>query len=258
MFRLPVSGWEVVVRPPNGTDDLVILETEGNAVASALTLLARVARRADADGADWPALCVTDFEVLLAILRQAVLGPAMTCAFDCPRPACRERVGVGFSLADYVAAARPRRPHDVIDSDRPHWFRVRDAAVSFRLPTAADQSAVLGRSDAAQLLAERCLDPADMSGPPRARAERAMAVMAPEISRPVVGRCPACDATVRAGLHLPSLVMTELRRAAEGLHEDVHVLASAYHWQEEAILALPRRRRQDYAMRARRSLAGAA
>ena len=78
-----------------------------------------------------------------------------------------------------------------------------------------------------------------------------MAVMAPEISRPVVGRCPACDATVRAGLHLPSLVMTEL-------HEDVHVLASAYHWKEEAILALPRRRRQDYAMRARRSLAGAA
>jgi hypothetical protein len=258
MFRLPVSGWEVVVGPPNGTDDLVILETEGNAVARALTLLARVARRPDVDAADWPALCVTDFEVLLAMLRQAVLGPAMSCAFDCPRSGCSQRVEIGFSLADYVGAARPRRPHDVIDSDRPHWFRLRDAPLSFRLPTAADQSAVLGRSDAAQLLAERCLDPADMSGRPRGRAERAMAAMAPEISRPVVGRCPACDATVRAGLHLPSIVMTELRRAAEGLHEDVHVLASTYHWQEEAILALPRRRRQDYAIRARRFLAGAA
>jgi hypothetical protein len=258
MFRLPVSGWDVVVRRPNGTDDLVILETEGNAVERSLTLLARVARRPDAEGADWPALCVTDFEMLLAMLRQTVLGPALTCAFDCPRPACRERVEVGFNLADYVGAARPRRPHDVIASDRPHWFRLRDAAVSFRLPTAADQSAVLDRKDAAQLLAQRCLDPADMSGPPRLRAERAMAAMAPEISRPVVVRCPACDTTVRAGLHLPSLVMTELRRAAEGLHEDVHVLASAYHWQEEAILALPRRRRQDYAMRARRFLAGAA
>src|SRR5262245_18468512 len=258
MFRLPVSGWKVVVQPPNGTDDLVILETERNAIARAITLLARVARRADADNADWPALCVTDFEVMLAVLRQTVLGPAMTCAFDCPRPACRERVEVGFSLADYVGAARPRRPHDVIVSDRPHWFRLRDATISFRLATAADQSAVLGRSDAAQLLAQRCLDPADMSGPARVRAERAMATMAPEISRPIVGRCPACDATVHAGLHLPSLVMTELRRAAEGLHEDVHVLASAYHWHEEAILALPRIRRQDYAMRARRSLAGAA
>src|SRR5437868_12715142 len=133
MFRLPVNEWEVVVRPPNGTDDLVILETEGNAVARALTLLARVAWRADADAADWPALCVTDFEVVLAMLRQAVLGPAMTCAFDCPRPACRERVEVVFRLADYVGAARPRRPHDVIASDRPNWFCLRDAAVSFRL-----------------------------------------------------------------------------------------------------------------------------
>ena len=114
MFRLPVSGWEVVVRPPNGTDDLVILETEGNVVARALTLLARVARRADADAADWPALCVTDLEVLLAMLRQTVLGPAVTCAFDCPRPDCRERVEVGFSLAGYVgggAAAAPARRH---------------------------------------------------------------------------------------------------------------------------------------------------
>jgi hypothetical protein len=258
MFRLPVSGWEVVVRPPNGTDDLVILETEGNAVARALTLLARVAWRAEGGDADWPALCVTDFEVLLAMLRQAVLGPAVTCAFHCPRPACGERVEVGFSLADYVGAALPRRPHDVIVSDRPCWFRLRDAAASFRLPTAADQSAVLGRSNAAQVLAQRCLDPGDLSGPARVRAERAMAAMAPEISRPVAGRCPACAATVRAGLHLPSLVMSELRRAAEGLHEDVHVLASAYHWHEEAILALPRKRRQDYAMRARRLLAGAA
>src|SRR5262245_49353601 len=151
MFRLPVSEWEVIVQPPNGTDDLMILETEGNAVGRALTLLARVARRADAGAADWPGLCVTDFEVLLAILRQTVLGPAVICAFDCPRPDCRERMEVGFSLADYIGAARPRRPHDVIVSDRPHWFCLTDAVGSFRLPTAADQSAVLGRSDAAQL-----------------------------------------------------------------------------------------------------------
>ena len=216
MFRLPISGSEVVVRPPNGTDDLVILEAEGNVVARALTLLALIARRDDADVADWPALCVTDFEVLLAMLRQTVLGPAVTCTFDCPRLDCRERVEVAFSLSDYVGTARPRCPHDVIASDRPHWFRLTDAAGSFRLPTAADQSAVLGHSDAAQLLAKRCLDPADMPRSARTRAERAMAAMAPEISRPVIGRCPACGATARAGLHLPTLVMAELRGPPRG------------------------------------------
>jgi hypothetical protein len=258
MLRLPVRGWDVLVRPPDGTDDLLILETNGNAVARALVLLARVARRADGEEADWGALCVTDFEVLLAALREMVLGPVMLCAFDCPRPDCGERGEFGFRLPDYVAAASPGRPRGVITSDRPHWFRLEDAAASFRLPTAADQCAVLDHIDGARLLAERCLDPPAIAGAIRARAERAMAIMAPEVSRPIVGRCPACGARVRAGLHLPSLVMAELRRAAAGLHEDVHLLASTYHWEEAAILALPRKRRQDYADRARRRAAGAA
>jgi hypothetical protein len=258
MLRLPVSGCEVLVRPPDGTDDLLILETEGNVVARALALLARVALPANEEAADWPTLCITDFEILLAALRETVLGPAMLCAFDCPGADCGERVEVGFSLADYAAPARPRRPRDIVQSDRPQWFRLADGPASFRLPTAADQCAVLNRADAARLLAERCLDPPDMADAMRARVERAMAVMAPEVSRPVAGRCPACGARVRAGLHLPSLVVAELRRAAAGLHEDVHVLACAYHWEEAAILALPRKRRQGYAERARRFLAGAA
>jgi hypothetical protein len=258
MLRLPVSGCEVVVRPPDGADDFATLEADGNVLARALVLLARVASRADGAAANWPALCVTDFEVLLAALRETVLGPAVLCLFNCPRRDCGERVEVGFRLPDYVAAARPGRPRGVVESERPQWFRLEDASASFRLPTAADQCAVLGRAECARLLAERCLDPPDMPLAARARVERAMALMAPEVSRPIVGRCPACDARVRAGLHLPSLVMTELRRAAVGLQEDVHVLASVYHWEEAAILALPRKRRQDYADRARGLLVGAA
>ncbi|MEO8714659.1 MAG: hypothetical protein ABI369_06575 [Acetobacteraceae bacterium] len=258
MPRLPVSGREVALRPPDGTDDLLILETQGNAVSAGLALLARVAQPADADAADWAALTVTDFEFVLAELRVVVLGQTVLCAFDCPSVGCGERAEVSFRMADYVAAARPGWPRGVIAMERPEWFRFDDAAGSFRLPTAADQCAVLGRAGAARMLAERCLDPPDMPTVVRARAERAMAVMAPEISRPVAGRCPACGAGVRAGLHLPSLVMAEFRRAAAGLHEDVHLLASAYHWDERAILSLPRARRQGYAGRARQLLAGAA
>jgi hypothetical protein len=249
----------VIVRLPDGADDLLIQENQGNVIARALALLARVARPADAETFDWSELVVTDFEVLVGHLRQAVVGPTVLCAFDCPSTGCGERVEVGFALADYMAAARPGRPRGVVAvPDRPGWFCFDHAPAAFRLPTAADQCAVLDRPGAAGLLAERCLDPPDMAQPLRARAERAMAVMAPEVSRPVAGQCPACGAAVRAGLHLPSMVMVELGRAAAGLDEEVHLLASTYHWAEAAILALPRQRRQGYATRARQLLAGAA
>jgi hypothetical protein len=259
MPRLPVSGREVRIRPQNGADDLLLLESDGNAVAAAVALLARVAEPADGGDSEWGALTVTDFELLVATLRVAVLGQHVACAFDCPRASCGQRGEVRFRLADYVAPVRLRAAAGVSEcAGRPGWFRLGDAQAAFRLPTAADQQAVLGEAGAARLLAARCLDPPDMAAPLRARAERAMAAMAPEVSRPVSGTCPGCGALVRAGLHLPGLVIAELRRAAAGLHEEVHLLASAYHWQEAAILALPRARRLAYAERARERLAGAA
>jgi hypothetical protein len=257
--RLPVSGREVRLRPPDGLDDLLLLESDAGPVATGLALLARVAAPADGGDADWAALTVTDFELLVAELRASVLGDTVACAFDCPRAGCGERGEVRFRLDDYIATVRPRAVTGVHPCDgRPGWFRFGDAPGAFRLPTAADQQAVLGRVDAARRLAARCLDPPDMAPPLRARAERAMAAMAPEASRPVRGQCPVCETLVRAGLHLPSLVMTELRRAALGLYEEVHLLAAAYHWQEPAILALPRARRGAYAEHARERLAGAA
>jgi hypothetical protein len=259
MPRLPVSGQEVRIRPPDGTDDLLLLVSDGNAVSVALGLLARIAEPQDGGGSDWAALAVTDFELLLAALRVMVLGEHVACAFDCPRAGCGARCEVRFRLADYLAPVRVRAAPGVSACcDRPGWFVLDGAPARLRLPTAADQRAVLGEADAARLLGARCLDPPDMAAPLRARAERAMAAMAPEVSRPLSGTCPGCGARGRAGLHLPNLVVTELRRAAAGLHEEVHLLASAYHWQEVAILALPRARRLAYAERARERYLGAA
>jgi hypothetical protein len=259
MLRLPVSRREVVLRPLDGIADLLILEAPGSVLQRALSLLGRIAQPAnDDDDADWSLLPVTDFEVLLASLRRAALGPDVACVFDCPAPGCGERVEVRFGLAEFVATARPRQPTGVVAASKTPWFCLADSPVSFRLPTAGDQCAVFGRAGAARLLAERCLDPPETGGILRRRIERAMALMAPEVSRLVAGHCPACGAHVRAGLHLPTLVMIELRRAAAGLHDEVHRLASAYHWDEAAILALPQRRRQAYAERAAQAAVGAA
>jgi hypothetical protein len=85
-----------------------------------------------------------------------------------------------------------------------------------------------------------------------------MAAMAPEVSRPIAGVCPACDAAVQAPLHVARVVVAELRRMAGAVHDDVDLIARAYHWTEATILALPQDRRRAYAERIRRSAALAA
>ena len=92
----------------------------------------------------------------------------------------------------------------------------------------------------------------------RARIERVMAAMAPDVSRPIAGDCPACGATVEAPLHVARVVVGELRRAAAAVHDDVDLIARSYHWPEATILALPQDRRRAYAERIRRAQARAA
>ncbi len=46
--------------------------------------------------------------------------------------------------------------------------------------------------------------------------------------------------------------LTELRKRAAFVYQDVDVLARRYHWSERAILALPSARRAAYAELARR------
>jgi hypothetical protein len=78
-----------------------------------------------------------------------------------------------------------------------------------------------------------------------------MAAMAPEVSRPLAGACPCCESAVEVPLHVARVVIGELRRAAGSVHDDIDLIARAYHWPEAAILALPQDRRRAYAERIR-------
>jgi len=201
-------------------------------------------------------LAVTDFEILLLQLRVARLGARMNLAFACPH--CRAMAEIVFTISDYVADILPKPGPDVTaDPNRPGWFRLGGGA-KFRLPTAGDVAAVADRADPGRALAALCLDETARQPRIRPRAERAMEAMAPEVSRQVAGTCPACGAAVRAGFSVTRVVMAEQKRLAAAVHDEVDLIARAYHWPQAEILALPRARRQAYAERIRRGSAARA
>jgi hypothetical protein len=243
-------GAAIALREPDGADDLLLHELLGTPPALALAFLGRLAP------CDVAKLVVTDFEILLLQLRAARLGPRMHLAFSCPH--CRAMAEIVFTAADYVADIRVKPvPHVTADPDRPGWFRLAGGE-GFRLPTAGDLAAVADRAEPGRALAALCLDEMARKPRNRARVERAMEAMAPEVSRPVAGTCPACGAAVRAGFAVARVVMAEQKRLAGAVHEEVDLIARTYHWPQAEILALPRARRQAYAERIRHGRARAA
>ena len=114
-------------------------------------------------------------------------------------------------------------------------------SLRLRVPTGADQEAIAELPDfeAMQTLFDRCR--IEGSGDISA-AEAALESVAPEVTVTVLAGCPAChadnDLFVDPYLGLPA--------RAEPLFDEIHRLASRYHWTERDILALPRARRQLY------------
>ena len=250
LIILPVEGREVRLKAVDGASEMLIAEARGEPARLALDLLERVAEPADDGPADWGGLTVTDFEALVLGLRLDLFGAQVRSDFQCPEPGCDERIEMEFSLLDYLGAVRPRRPKGVEPAaDRPGWWRLGE--LEFRLPSARDQLLAQASADGAGRLAELCLGPGPVTPAARAKVERAMAAMAPEVSGPVEGRCPGCGAGLRAMFHAPSFVIGEMRRAFGLLGEEIDLIASSYHWSEAEILAMPRARRQAYAERIR-------
>jgi hypothetical protein len=255
MARLPVSGMEVRFRTPDGNDDLAMLEAGGSVMERALMALDRLAEvdggaAAEAQGAGpaWPELTVTDFEVALLRLRRFLFGDSVSCLFRCPAEGCGERMEPEFSISELLEDVQPTLPKQVTRAAE-GWFSLPSGDVRFRLPTVCDQVSVADEPRGYEELASRCvgcIEGKSLNARAMAQVERAMAAMAPRVSRVLDGTCPACGAALKMLLYVPELVMNELRLAAAGVHEEIHAIAGAYHWDERTILDMPQVRRRAY------------
>jgi hypothetical protein len=243
--RLPVSGTVVVFRAPNGADDVFLAEQSACDASVAVELLARVATAPDGSLIDWASLPVTDVDAGLLALRRTLLGEVVRAAVRCTAAECGALFDVSFRISDYLRHHLPRKAR-TSNGDEPGWFRLDRTETFFRLPTACDVIALTGETDVEGALAARCIRP-DASSKVRRRVETAMQALAPSLYDELDCVCHECGASVPLVFNPVRFVLGELAGRAAHIYDDVHLLASRYHWTENDILALPQARRARYA-----------
>jgi hypothetical protein len=218
-----------------GTDEMRFLDGRGGDAAR----LADLARHLDllAEGDD-PGL--PGWESCLLDLRRVLNGPRISAELSCPD--CGEGVALIFGIDDL-----PRDADPVTDSI---------AGVALRALRLSDLLAVEaeGRDRLTALLSragDRTADwaAAVLAGPDRDNAvtvlERAVSGLDLHLST----NCTDCGAAIVSAFDVQAFVSAELTEAARRLLDDVHRIASVYHWSESDILALPRNRRLAYLSR---------
>jgi hypothetical protein len=254
---LPISGTEFALQDADGSSEMAVLEAAGSEIALALVLLSRTAALAGQPASEHAlrTLTITDFEYLLLSLRASWLGLRMTLGLACN--VCHELAQLDVELSELLAQATPLTPRGVAPLPaRSSWFTL--DGVTFRLPIVGDLMQTAGQLRPAKALAALTLGEGEAPRQVRARIERAMSVMAPQLSRMIEGICPSCGAPLTAYLSVPGTVVAELRLGAAHLHDEVDLIARNYHWPQAEILSLPLTRRRAYVERIRRALAQAA
>lgn len=253
MPRTPITAGTLEWRQSCGHDDLLLVEGRAD-LATAVRVVERRAgsARAEESGTaplDIRTLPVGDIDALIVDLRRERLGDRLIAEGSCGQ--CGARVDVDFSLAAYLEHNRPRRTELAApDEQRPGWWRLRRYDTAFRIPSAGDVLAAGSGPEGRAALLESCFS-GDLGARAVRTAERALARIAPVLHTTVAGQCPDCGAEAQLEVDARGIALTELGFLAGSVLDEVHLIAAAYHWTEQAILDLPSTRRAAYAERVR-------
>lgn len=161
-------------------------------------------------------------------------GPRADLVVTCP--ACAEVLQADIEVPRVAEGG----PGDVSSVEVDGWL--------VRLPTLRELASVHGVPDAADRLRSWCvarLRP-DAARPDDERLDDAMAALAGLGLLDGEVTCPGCGTAFTAGLDLGVLLWDQVRARAPQLLSDVAVLARAYGWSEDSILALSDARRTAY------------
>lgn len=191
-------------------------------------------------------LLVGDRDFLMLQLRRLTLGDDFLAVVACP--SCGEKMDVGFPAGD-VPVESPTEITGTFSLSLTAPGRQR--TVRFRLPTGADQEAILGLQpdQAGSALLQRCI--VDDGGMRLDEQEADLLAEAIERSAPKVEleldlRCPSCQERFVVPFDTTTFFLQELRSNDRNLLREFHSLAFHYHWSQSEILGLERERRRAY------------
>lgn len=252
------SAW---LRPVTGCEEEFLLQ-EGRLLspaARATQLIARCLRRL---GPVEPVytelvqqLSVGDREALLLHLRRLTLGGLISCLLSCP--SCGKKMDLDLRVDELLLPqyASSRRFHEIDVSDGATSYHV-----VFRVPNGEDQeAAVLSAAEsvdaAADLMLRRCIEsvatqdgttPDEIPALVMQQLPEKMATLDPQADVLLELTCPECQAGFVAPFDASDYLYRELLSGEREFYREVHALSFYYHWDEETILRLPRRKRQIY------------
>jgi hypothetical protein len=191
-------------------------------------------------------LLIGDRDFLMLALRGLTLGEDFFAVVNCS--ACREKMDVNFKAGE-VPVDRPPSTSGTYTLQVSDAGRERD--LRFRLPTGADQEAVVGlpSEGAGEALLLRCLlddGGISVSGAEKMLIAEAIERHSPKLELELELRCPSCGHQFVVAFDTTAFFLQELRGNDRNLLQEFHSLAFHYHWSHSEILGLDRERRRTY------------
>jgi hypothetical protein len=200
----------------------------------------------DTQSGEFAALPVGERDRRLLDLRTVLFGHELDAFDGCPE--CEEPVTFSVRVESLRSEGAP------VAADR-LALEADGFELSFRLPTGADLAAISRERDttsARARLLELCVLEATRGGadvPVESLPKSVTAALAssmadadPQGDVELAFECPSCGHAWRACFDVASFLWSEVDAWSRRTLDDVHVLASAYGWSEDEILALGPRR----------------
>ena len=204
-------------------------------------------------------------DACLLSFRQLLFGNDVAALSQCPE--CGEKLDVTFNVDNVRLNEVSLEEMDAEDAEvraQTRHLTAEGYDITYRVPTSADILAITNAPSADAesrcALLQRCVihvqSNREMDGGPRtvdalpdtvvAAISKDMAEADPQAEIELALACPVCGHAWFALFDIAAFLWSEIHAWAQRTLHDVHILARAYGWREQDILAMSARRRQIY------------